>query len=211
MPLSGDAIEKAIELNGEAVEMNLAAFGWGRRAAAEPAAIDGARGARARRRRDRARCRRRSTRSSTRRVALPHRLPGRRLCASAIARCVERVRAAEAAGGARRDGAHRGGRPLSVQADGLQGRVRGGAALHRRRVSRSSSPRPSRARPALRVPSRAAAPRQARPGDRPAAEDELRPVDDEGLPACSRSCKGLRGTPFDPFGYTARAPQRSAG
>jgi len=36
VPLSGVAIQKAIELNGEAVKMNLAAFEWGRRAAAEP-------------------------------------------------------------------------------------------------------------------------------------------------------------------------------
>ena len=36
VPISGAAIEKAIELNGEAVKMNLAAFTWGRRAAAEP-------------------------------------------------------------------------------------------------------------------------------------------------------------------------------
>jgi indolepyruvate ferredoxin oxidoreductase len=36
VPLSGAAIRRAIELNGEAVEMNLAAFDWGRRAAAEP-------------------------------------------------------------------------------------------------------------------------------------------------------------------------------
>ncbi|MGO4573545.1 indolepyruvate ferredoxin oxidoreductase family protein [Microvirga sp. 2TAF3] len=36
VPLSADAIEKAIALNGEAVKMNLAAFAWGRRAAAEP-------------------------------------------------------------------------------------------------------------------------------------------------------------------------------
>jgi indolepyruvate ferredoxin oxidoreductase len=39
VPLSGGAIEKAIELNGEAVKMNLAAFAWGRRAAAEPELI----------------------------------------------------------------------------------------------------------------------------------------------------------------------------
>jgi indolepyruvate ferredoxin oxidoreductase len=39
VPLSGAAIEKAIELNGEAVKMNLAAFTWGRRAAAEPGLI----------------------------------------------------------------------------------------------------------------------------------------------------------------------------
>jgi indolepyruvate ferredoxin oxidoreductase len=39
VPLTGAAIEKAIELNGEAVKMNLAAFAWGRRAAAEPETI----------------------------------------------------------------------------------------------------------------------------------------------------------------------------
>ena len=39
VPLAAAAIEKAIELNGEAVKMNLAAFTWGRRAAAEPGLI----------------------------------------------------------------------------------------------------------------------------------------------------------------------------
>ncbi len=39
VPLSRDAIRKAIELNGEAVSMNLDAFEWGRRAAAEPETI----------------------------------------------------------------------------------------------------------------------------------------------------------------------------
>src|SRR5690606_7696710 len=33
LPLSSEALEKAIELNGEAVAMNVAAFRWGRRAA----------------------------------------------------------------------------------------------------------------------------------------------------------------------------------
>ncbi|WP_046863106.1 indolepyruvate ferredoxin oxidoreductase family protein [Microvirga massiliensis] len=36
VPLTAAAIEKAIALNGEAVQMNLAAFGWGRRTAADP-------------------------------------------------------------------------------------------------------------------------------------------------------------------------------
>ena len=40
LPLSADAIEKAIELNGEEVEMNLAAFRLGRRAAADPAVLE---------------------------------------------------------------------------------------------------------------------------------------------------------------------------
>ncbi|MFS8036905.1 indolepyruvate ferredoxin oxidoreductase family protein [Xanthobacter sp. AM11] len=40
LPLSAAAIEKAIEMNGEAVAMNTAAFLWGRRAAHDPAAVE---------------------------------------------------------------------------------------------------------------------------------------------------------------------------
>src|SRR5437763_3941821 len=40
IPLSAASIMQAIELNGEAVEMNQAAFHWGRRAACEPAAVE---------------------------------------------------------------------------------------------------------------------------------------------------------------------------
>jgi indolepyruvate ferredoxin oxidoreductase len=40
VPVSSDAINKAIELNGAAVKMNQAAFLWGRRAAVDPAAIE---------------------------------------------------------------------------------------------------------------------------------------------------------------------------
>jgi indolepyruvate ferredoxin oxidoreductase len=40
VPLSADAIEQAIALNGEAVAMNHAAFRWGRRMAVEPAAVE---------------------------------------------------------------------------------------------------------------------------------------------------------------------------
>ena len=39
LPVAAEAIEKAIELNGEAVAMNVAAFRWGRRAAHEPCAV----------------------------------------------------------------------------------------------------------------------------------------------------------------------------
>jgi indolepyruvate ferredoxin oxidoreductase len=40
IPLSAAAIERAIELNGEAVAMNKAAFHWGRQAAVDPARVE---------------------------------------------------------------------------------------------------------------------------------------------------------------------------
>jgi indolepyruvate ferredoxin oxidoreductase len=40
VPLSGDAIERAIELNAVAVDLNLAAFRWGRRAAVDRALVE---------------------------------------------------------------------------------------------------------------------------------------------------------------------------
>ncbi len=40
IPLAAASIEQAIELNGEAVAMNKAAFHWGRRAALDPAAVE---------------------------------------------------------------------------------------------------------------------------------------------------------------------------
>jgi indolepyruvate ferredoxin oxidoreductase len=40
LPLSAEAIEKAIEMNGEAVPMNIAAFRYGRRAAVDPKALE---------------------------------------------------------------------------------------------------------------------------------------------------------------------------
>ncbi|MFG1480884.1 indolepyruvate ferredoxin oxidoreductase family protein [Xanthobacter sp. V4C-4] len=40
LPVSAEALERAIALNGEAVAMNTAAFQWGRRAAHDPAAVE---------------------------------------------------------------------------------------------------------------------------------------------------------------------------
>ena len=64
LPLSADAIEQAIELNGEAVAMNLAAFLWGRRAALDRDAVEALARPRPRTATRTARCRRRSTRWS---------------------------------------------------------------------------------------------------------------------------------------------------
>jgi indolepyruvate ferredoxin oxidoreductase len=41
VPLSAASVERALELNGEAVEMNLGAFAWGRRAAADAGEVTG--------------------------------------------------------------------------------------------------------------------------------------------------------------------------
>ena len=95
LPLSAEAVEKAIELNGEAVAMNVAAFRWGRRAAHQPdfvralvvqpgtAAQSTAVAANARRRH-----------RPPRRV--PDRLSERRLCASATPTALAELRKAEA-------------------------------------------------------------------------------------------------------------------
>ena len=141
IPVSGVAIERAIELNGVAVEMNREAFRWGRRAGRDLAAVetlarkgDEGPGPRPRRRP--------STNSSTRRAAdlteWQNAAWGARYRG-----LVERVRGAErGARGGR--GARRRGRPLRLQADGpTRTSTRWPAPLHRRRL-------PGAARGALR-------------------------------------------------------------
>ena len=143
LPLSAEAVEKAIELNGEAVAMNVAAFRWGRRAAHEPdfvrglIAVQGAPAAAA----DRPDARR--DRRAPRRV--PDRLSETPPTPGAMRDRVAAMRAAEAKAVPGSTARHRGGGAQPVQADGDQGRIRGGAALHRRLVRSASSTNSSRA------------------------------------------------------------------
>ena len=176
IPLSLEAICKAIELNGAAVEMNTRAFSWGRLAAA-----DMARGARGGALPGETRTPGQDARRSDR---LPVGLPGR-ISEQRLRRALSAACRRGAQGGKRRfarlHGADRGGRQEPVQAHGLQGRIRGGAPLRRRRVRRKTS-RAVRRRFPLELPPRAAAAGAARSIDRPLAEAGIRRVDDAGVP-----------------------------
>ena len=117
-----------------------------------------------------------------RRVELPDRLPGCRLCGP----LQEPDRLGAPDRGRARPGLHRpdrSGRPQLLQAAGLQGRVRGGPALHRRHVPEAAR-RAVRGRLQAGVPSGPADAGGDRPGDRRAEEEGLWAVDAEGLPGC---------------------------
>ena len=116
LPLSAEAVERSIGLNGEAVEMNVAAFRWGRRAAHEPEFVRklnaGANAA------DAGRAIARRGDFPPRR--LPEGLSGRRLCAALPWPYCEGSRG-RSPRGAGLDPADGGGGAQSVQADGDQG------------------------------------------------------------------------------------------
>ena len=126
VPLSHAALMRAIELNGVQVDNNKAAFEWGRRCAHDLAAVQALFKARAG---DRVRQEAVAGRDGRQARGVPHRLPGRGLCGAVQGL---RRQGARGRGAARHEhGAERSRGALPVQADGLQGRVRGGAAAHR--------------------------------------------------------------------------------
>ena len=97
LPLSADAIEQAIALNGEAVPMNLAAFHWGRRAALDRDAVEALAKPTAEDRDENRTLSQSFEEMVERRVAFLTAYQNAGLCARATARWSSKVKAAEAA------------------------------------------------------------------------------------------------------------------
>ena len=131
VPVGLAAMLRALELNGVAVESNKAAFSLGRLAAADPAA----RARAAARARSGEPARRDARRADRAFGAVPCRVPERGLRRPLSPRRAVGARA-RAGGRRRRRGpaAQPRRRRPAAEAHGLQGRVRGRASLHRRRV-----------------------------------------------------------------------------
>ncbi len=135
IPLSLEAIMKAIDLNGAAIDMNKLAFSWGRLAAHDLQRVISA----ARFKNSGAQPAKRTLDESIAfRAKLPDRLPGRGLFEALPfrSRARPRRRGEVFARIARTD---RSLRKRPVQADGLQGRVRGRPALFRRRICQGAA------------------------------------------------------------------------
>jgi indolepyruvate ferredoxin oxidoreductase len=190
IPLSAEAICRAIELNGVAVKMNTEAFLWGRRAAHDRKAVEAILGQSAD-----ADAPETLDEIVARRVEF---LTGYQNAAYAedYRQVVDKVRAAEADEGEGLDRTDAGGGALSLQAHGLQGRIRGGAALHRRPLQRG--PRQElQGRRQAHVPPRPSHHGPPRSGHRQAEEAGLRRVDHSRCSSCwpgSRACAARRST-----------------
>ena len=166
IPLSLDALMRAIELNGVAVESSKRTFDWGRLAAHNLAAVQATAKPALRIEKPVART---LPEIVSKRVELSYGLPGQGLC-RALPRAGRQGRQSREGQGAGPPRPRRSGRQVALQADGLQGRVRSRASLQRRRI-------PQEAEPAVRrrlqdhLPSRAAAVRRPRSDDGRAEEE----------------------------------------
>ena len=199
LPLSAKAIEQAIEVNGVAIKMNTQAFQLGRLAAADPARL-------AAMMKDQDETVAPKTLDAmsldeiiAHRSALLTDYQNAKL-AERYRNLVTQVRDAATEGGYG-DALAARGRDQLRQTARLQGRVRGRAALHRRPV-RKAAPRPVRGRLQVQLQPRAADPGG---GVDALGRPKKRAFGAWMMPVFRMLAKmrGLRGTPFDIFGYSA--------
>ena len=188
LPLSEAAILRAIELNGAAIEVEQAELRLGpARGGRSGARVGGGDSSGRSRIAADVRIARRNGRAP---AEVPDRLPGCRVCCALhrLRRQGPRRREHE---GSRRDDADRSGRALLLQAAGGQGRIRGRAPVHRRRI-REAGRRAVRRRLQAQVPSRAAGVQQARSAHRRGEEERLRAVDDGRVPRARENARAAR-------------------
>ncbi len=185
IPLSLEAIEKAIELNGAAIEMNRMAFAWGRLAAHDLARVVSA-------------ARFKSSGTAPAKKTLDETIAFRAkfltdyqddAYAKRYLADVERVRSAEAKAAPGSTELDRGLRKRPVQADGLQGRVRSRPALYRRRICQSPAGAVRR-RPRTEGAAGPAVVRPPRQDHRASAEAGIRRLDIQGVRR-AREAEGL--------------------
>ena len=184
IPLGRESLLRAIELNAVAVENNKTAFEWGRQAAHDRARVEALLSPG-----QIVEFKKRETVESlvARRVEFLTAYQDAAYAAQYQA-FVEKVRAAEARvfeGAPGQDHADRKRRTLPVQADGLQGRVRGGAPAHRPRVP-GQDQRHVRRRLQAELPHGAAADREEEPQGR-TDQAALRPGHDDRVQAAGKA------------------------
>ena len=186
LPLSAEAIEQAIELNGEAVAMNIAAFHWGRRAAVDRARGRGAGEAGAGGDERARRLSESFDEMVERRVKFLTAYQDAAYAARYRA-LVEKVKAAEAARAPGKTGLAEAVARYLFKLMAYKDEYEVARLYADGSFLKQVGEQVRRRQAALRVPSRAAAARPPRQDHRPAAQDELWPVDAAGCSACWRS------------------------
>ena len=178
LPLTAASIEQAIEINGVAIKMNTQAFQLGRLAAADPARL-----AAMMKGQDETVAPKTLDEMTLDEVIAHRSAYPDRLSEFAAGETLSHIggQGAAAIGGRIRRRPRARGRDQLRKTARLQGRIRGGAAVHRRPV-RKAAQGPVRRRLHLQLPPRAAAVAVRERSPRPAEEKDVRAVDDEGVP-----------------------------